>query len=179
MIKSTAEIMQSQLAEIGIQAELVLPDWATRIVLGNRGQYDITVNGTTNESNDPDGMSNIIGTDLPVSYTRSYGLSLPELDALLADGRRTFGFQVTQGDLREDRAARGQAGTAGGAVLAGPRLCHDEGSRRVHQHSRRVDVLLRSHARDGGVHALSAVSDVVLSAVAPLWHSGIVGCAGA
>ena len=93
MIKSTAEIMQSHLAEIGIQAELVLPDWATRIALGNRGQYDITVNGTTNESNDPDGMSNFIGTDLPVSYTRSYGLSLPELDALLAQGRRTFDLE--------------------------------------------------------------------------------------
>ncbi len=93
MIKSTAEIMQSHLAEIGIQAELVLPDWATRIALGNRGQYDITVNGTTNESNDPDGMSNFIGTNLPTSYTRSYGLSLPELDALLAEGRRTFDFE--------------------------------------------------------------------------------------
>ena len=93
MIKSTAEIMQSHLAEVGIQAELVLPDWATRIALGNRGQYDITVNGTTNESNDPDGMSNFIGTDLPISYTRSYGLSLPALDALLAEGRRTFDLQ--------------------------------------------------------------------------------------
>ena len=90
MIKSTAEIMQSHLAQVGIQAELMLPDWATRIALGNRGQYDITVNGTTNESNDPDGMSNFIGTDLPTSYTRSYGLSLPELDTLLAEGRRTF-----------------------------------------------------------------------------------------
>ena len=90
MIKSTAEILQSHLAEIGIQAELVLPDWATRITLGNRGQYDITVNGTTNESNDPDGMSNVVGTDLPISYTRSYGLSLPALDALLAKGRSTF-----------------------------------------------------------------------------------------
>ena len=90
MIKSTAEVLQSHLAEIGIRAELVLPDWATRITLGNRGQYDIAVNGTTNESNDPDGMSNYLGTDLPVSYTRAYGLSLPRVDALLAEGRRSF-----------------------------------------------------------------------------------------
>ena len=90
MIKSTAEILQSQLSEIGIQAELVLPDWATRITLGNRGQYDLTVNGTTNDSSDPDGMSTAISTDLPGNYTRSYGLSLPKLDALLAEGRRSF-----------------------------------------------------------------------------------------
>ncbi len=90
MIKSTAEVLQSHLAEVGIRAELVLPDWATRITLGNRGQYDIAVNGTTSESNDPDGISNTIGTDLPPSYTRAYGLSLPRLDALLAEGRRTF-----------------------------------------------------------------------------------------
>ena len=90
MIKSTAEVLQSHLAEIGIRAKLVLPDWATRITLGNRGQYDIAVNGTTSESNDPDGISNTVGTDLPPSYTRAYGLSLPRLDALLAEGRRTF-----------------------------------------------------------------------------------------
>ena len=90
MIKSTAEVVQNNLAAVGIQAELVLPDWATRITLGNRGQYDIAVNGTTNESNDPDGISSTIGTNLPPSYTRAWGLSLPKLDALLAEGRRTF-----------------------------------------------------------------------------------------
>lgn len=90
MIKSTAEVVQNNLAAVGIQVELVLPDWATRITLGNRGQYDIAVNGTTNESNDPDGISNTIATNLPPSYTRAYGLSLPKLDALLAEGRQTF-----------------------------------------------------------------------------------------
>ena len=90
MIKSTAEVVQNNLAAIGIQAELVLPDWATRITLGNRGQYDIAVNGTTNESNDPDGISGYMATNLPPSYTRAWGLSLPKLDDLLAEGRRTF-----------------------------------------------------------------------------------------
>ncbi len=90
MIQSTAEVIQSNLADLGIQVNLVLPDWATRIAVGNRGQFDLAVNGTTNESNDPDGMSNLIETDLPNSYTRSFGLSLPQLDALVAEGRRTF-----------------------------------------------------------------------------------------
>ena len=93
MIKSTAEVIQSNLAEIGIQANLVLPDWGTRVAVGNRGQFDLAVNGTTNESNDPDGMSNFIETDLPNNYTRSFGLSLPQLDALVAEGRRTFDLE--------------------------------------------------------------------------------------
>ena len=37
MHKDTATLVQQNLAEIGIQAELVLPDWATRVTLGNRG----------------------------------------------------------------------------------------------------------------------------------------------
>ena len=90
MIKSTAEVIADNLGAVGIRAELVLPDWATRIAMGNRGQYDIAVNGTTNESNDPDGISGYMATDLPPSYTRAWGLSLPKLDALLAEGRRTF-----------------------------------------------------------------------------------------
>ena len=90
MIKATAEVIQGNLAEIGIQAELLAPDWATRITLGNRGQYDIAVNGTTAESTDPDGLASILGTNLPISYTRAYGLQVPRIDALLAEGRRTF-----------------------------------------------------------------------------------------
>jgi peptide/nickel transport system substrate-binding protein len=93
MIQSTAEVIQSNLAEVGIKAGLVLPDWATRVAVGNRGQFDIAVNGTTNESNDPDGMSNFIETDLPNNYTRSFGLSLPRIDALVAEGRRTFDLE--------------------------------------------------------------------------------------
>lgn len=93
MIQSTAQVIQSNLAEIGIQAKLALPDWGTRVAVGNRGQFDIAVNGTTNESNDPDGMSNFIETDLPNNYTRSFGLSLPKLDALVAEGRRTFDLE--------------------------------------------------------------------------------------
>ena len=93
MIKSTAEVVAANLAAVNIRAELVLPDWATRITMGNRGQYDIAVNGTTNESNDPDGLSSTIETGLPISYTRANGLSLPKLDALLAEGRRTFDLE--------------------------------------------------------------------------------------
>ena len=114
MIKTTAEVLQSHLAAIGIRAELVLPDWATRITLGNRGLYDITVNGTTNDSNDPDGISSSIATNLPPSYTRAFGLSLPRLDALLAEGRRTFDLDQRRAVYAElERYALEQVPTAG------------------------------------------------------------------
>ena len=45
MHKQTAEIVQQHLAEIGIQVKLNLPDWATRLTLGGRGQYDFAVVG--------------------------------------------------------------------------------------------------------------------------------------
>ena len=57
MHKDTAEVVQQHLAEIGIQAELKLPDWATRVTLGNRGQYEIAVMGSSARANDPDGIA--------------------------------------------------------------------------------------------------------------------------
>ncbi len=90
MHKDTAEIVQQSLATIGIQAELRLPDWATRVNLGNRGQYDIGVMGSTTDSNDPDGMSNLLNSSLPPSYVRSVNLRVPALDAQLAQGRAEF-----------------------------------------------------------------------------------------
>ncbi|MEZ5836275.1 MAG: ABC transporter substrate-binding protein [Geminicoccaceae bacterium] len=46
MHKDTAEVCQQHLAAVGIRAKLNLPDWATRVDLGNQGQYDIAVMGT-------------------------------------------------------------------------------------------------------------------------------------
>jgi len=90
MHKDTASIMQQHLAAVGIQAELVLPDWATRVALGNRGQYEFAVNGTSADSNDPDGLTSLLATNLAPSYVRSVGISLPKLDGLLAAGRAEF-----------------------------------------------------------------------------------------
>ena len=64
MHKDTAEVVQQNLAAVGIQAELRLPDWATRVTLGNRGQFDIGVMGTTTDNNDADGLNNLIDGSL-------------------------------------------------------------------------------------------------------------------
>lgn len=90
MHKDTAEIVQQNLAAIGIQVELKLPDWATRVTLGNRGQYEFAVGGTASDSNDPDGMSAVLDGTLPPSYTRSVNLPTPRVHDLLAAGRAEF-----------------------------------------------------------------------------------------
>ena len=42
---------QQNLAEVGINVKLNLPDWGTRVSLGNRGQYDFEVRIGGNPTN--------------------------------------------------------------------------------------------------------------------------------
>jgi ABC-type transport system substrate-binding protein len=90
MHKDTAAVTQQHLAAVGIQAELVLPDWATRITLGNRGQFELAVMGTGPDSNDPDSLSSFYDGRLAASYVRSYALDSPALDKLIDAGRAEF-----------------------------------------------------------------------------------------
>jgi peptide/nickel transport system substrate-binding protein len=90
MHKDTAAIVQQHLATIGIRATLNLPDWPTRVRLGNQGQFDFAVMGTGPDTNDPDGVASVIDGALSPSYVRSFGLKTPELTALLAQGRAEF-----------------------------------------------------------------------------------------
>jgi len=90
MHKDTAEIVQQHLAEIGMTVTLSLPDWATRVALGNRGQYDFSVMGNTADNNDPDGLASAIDGSLPPAYVRSFNLPTPKITELLQLGRVTF-----------------------------------------------------------------------------------------
>lgn len=90
MHKDTAEVVQQHLAAVGIRAELNLPDWATRVTAGNRGQYDIAVQGTAADSNDPDGLANFIDGSLSPAYVRSHGLRIDRITELLAAGRAEY-----------------------------------------------------------------------------------------
>src|SRR3546814_15892315 len=87
MHKDTAEVVQQHLMVVGINAQLNLPDWATRVTLGNKGQYDLAVMGTAADRNDPDGLSNIIDGTLAPSYVSSHGLKIYRLPELLQAGR--------------------------------------------------------------------------------------------
>lgn len=90
MHKSTAEIVQQHLGEIGIEVKLNLPDWPTRVTLGNRGQYEFCVQGQAADNNDPDGLSAYIDGELPPDNARSYRLPTPRIHELLAQGRAEF-----------------------------------------------------------------------------------------
>ena len=90
MHKDTAVLVQQNLAAIGIQAELVMPDWPTRVAMGDRGQYDLAIAGSALDYTDPDALAQIIDSSLPPSNARSYGLSTPDLNSLLAQGRAEF-----------------------------------------------------------------------------------------
>lgn len=90
MHQSTAEVVQAHLSAVGINVTLNLPDWSTRVQLGNSGQYDLAVMGTSADSNDPDGLSNIVDGTLPAGFTRSVGFTVEAVDKALAEGRVEF-----------------------------------------------------------------------------------------
>ncbi len=90
MHQSTAEVIQQNLAAIGVQVKLALPDWATRVALGNRGQFEFSVGGTAADFIDPDGLTNVLDLALSPSYIRSIGFTVPELHDLLDQGRAWF-----------------------------------------------------------------------------------------
>ena len=87
MHKSTAEVVQAHLSEIGIDVKLNLPDWATRVDLGSKGSYEFCVQGTTADNNDPDGLAPIMDGDLPMSNSRSVNLPTPVMHELFIKGR--------------------------------------------------------------------------------------------
>lgn len=90
MHKDTAEIVQKYLGDIGIQAELRLPEWATRVNLGIRGQYEIAVHGVAADNNDPDGLTVVMDTSLSPAHGRSFGVKAPRTTEFLARGRAEF-----------------------------------------------------------------------------------------
>ena len=88
MHKNTAEVVQQSLAAIGINVKLNLPDWAKRVTLGNRGQYDFAVMGSAGDFNDPDALTKFMDGSLSASYARSHGFKDERISSLFAAGRQ-------------------------------------------------------------------------------------------
>ncbi|MCC7427276.1 MAG: peptide ABC transporter substrate-binding protein [Alphaproteobacteria bacterium] len=87
MHKDTAEVVQQSLAQAGIKVTLNLPDWATRVTLGNRGQFDFAVMGSSGLFNDPDALQEFVAGLPQASYNRSFGYRNAKIDELVAKGR--------------------------------------------------------------------------------------------
>lgn len=90
MHRDTAVIVQGHLAEIGINVTLTMPDWSTRVAMGNRGQGDFAVQGLGLDTFDPDATSALIDPTLGPAFFRSRGFEVPGLSALIAKGRAEF-----------------------------------------------------------------------------------------
>ncbi|MEY8828597.1 ABC transporter substrate-binding protein [Sedimentitalea sp. XS_ASV28] len=101
MHQSTAEVCQAYLSMIGINVQLDLPEWSSRVKKGNEGQYDLAVMGTTADNNDPDGLVNVLDGSLPASFVRSYEMPTPEITELFARGRATFDTEQRKAIYRE------------------------------------------------------------------------------
>ena len=83
----TAIVVRQSLAAVGINVNMNLPDWATRVSLGNEGKYHVAVSGTSGAYNDPDALTKYIGGGQSASFVRPFGYENPEIDRLLAEGR--------------------------------------------------------------------------------------------
>ena len=105
MHKDTAEIVQQHLAAIGIQCELQLPDWSTRVSRGIRGQYDMAIHGVSADNNDPDGLTVVLDTSLSPTHGRSFKVEAPRTIAALAKGRAEFDQAKRVAIYREMQAA--------------------------------------------------------------------------
>lgn len=87
--KQTAVVVQDSLKKIGIEAELELPDWSTRIERSNRGDYQILVSGTAGNIVDMDWCTNYFASGEPRMNSAAW-FADAEVDKLLEEGRTTL-----------------------------------------------------------------------------------------
>jgi peptide/nickel transport system substrate-binding protein len=82
-----ATVIQAQLAEIGLNAEIEILDFGGVRATTGEGSYDILI--TRYDWSDPDILRIHLGTGADGAPNR-YHYSNPDLDALLAEGRQTY-----------------------------------------------------------------------------------------
>ncbi|WP_309105092.1 ABC transporter substrate-binding protein [Microbacterium sp.] len=83
--QDTAISVQNDLKAIGIELEMNLPDWPTRLEVGAAGDYDIAVYGTVGVTNDPAFLDQIL---TPAGAQNApFGYNDPKVNELLAKGR--------------------------------------------------------------------------------------------
>ncbi|SDD06230.1 glutathione transport system substrate-binding protein [Paenibacillus sp. UNCCL117] len=85
--QQTAVAVQSELKKVGIEVELDLPDWATRIKKNTEGSYDFVVAGTSGDITDGDWLSNFYAGGA-VRLNNSAYFDDAEINKLLAEGRK-------------------------------------------------------------------------------------------
>jgi ABC-type transport system substrate-binding protein len=82
----TSQVLQAQLAKVGIQVTLELPEWAVVLKRHVDGDYGAQVRGLTAGINDPDFLSDFYQSDRP-SYAKQVGFKDDQLDNWLEQAR--------------------------------------------------------------------------------------------
>ena len=82
----TAQVLQAQLAKVGIDATLDLPEWAVVLNRHLAGDYGIEVRGLTASVNDPDFLTLFYESDQPY-YAKQVGFKDTQIDGWLDQAR--------------------------------------------------------------------------------------------
>lgn len=87
--QNTAVAVKAELAKIGIDLELDLPDWATRLQKNLKGEYDLLVVGTAGDIADPDYLADYYESG-DIRLNNAPGWKNAKVDELLKKGRETI-----------------------------------------------------------------------------------------
>ena len=87
--EQTAVAVKAEMAKIGVDLELDLPDWATRLDKNLKGDYDLLVVGTGGDYADPDYLSDYYQSG-PIRLNNAPGFADARVDELLMLGRTTL-----------------------------------------------------------------------------------------
>jgi glutathione transport system substrate-binding protein len=87
--EQTAVAVQAEMAKVGVDLELDLPDWATRLDKNLKGDYDLLVVGTAGDIADPDYLSDYYQSG-DIRLNNAPGFADARIDELLKLGRETL-----------------------------------------------------------------------------------------
>jgi ABC-type transport system substrate-binding protein len=86
MLKDTAQVIQQNLKDVGLNCEIKLFDWATTVDKWHTGNYDMITFGTVPDPMDPDFYSKFFASGNS-HYSAPTGYQDAEVDKLLEKGR--------------------------------------------------------------------------------------------
>jgi ABC-type transport system substrate-binding protein len=82
----TAQIVQANLKEVGIDVKIQLSEWAALVEKKNKGDYDFLIYGVTIKSPDPDAYAYYFGAE-STYWAQPIGFSDPVIEDLIQKGR--------------------------------------------------------------------------------------------
>jgi glutathione transport system substrate-binding protein len=86
MHQDTAESVQANLRDVGVECELELYDWSTVTERDVQGEFQFRIQGASPGEGDPDVLSSYFHSEFP--SPRRYGFGNEEIDGLLDDARQ-------------------------------------------------------------------------------------------